>query len=144
MNHDDKIALVGDNELAHTTLYKILTGELEPDEGTVKWGQTVTHSYFPKDNSAYFNDCEDDLVEWLRQYSSDPQETYLRGFLGSKGLDGHLCHKVGLFFREEHLEYGIERFGFRRAQREAVQPVYHASVGGLLFEHMVMAHDFLL
>ena len=93
VHHDDKIALVGDNELAHTTLFKILTGELEPDEGSVKWGQTVTHSYFPKDNSAYFNDCEDDLVEWLRQYSSDPQETYLRGFLGRMLFSGEDVNK---------------------------------------------------
>ena len=82
VNHGDKIAFVGDNENAHTALFKILAGELEPDEGTVKWGQTATFSYFPKDNTPYFQDNDDNLVQWLRQYSPDPQEQYLRGFLG--------------------------------------------------------------
>ena len=71
VEHDDKIALVGDNELAQTTLFKILMGELEPDEGTVKWGVTASQSYFPKDNSAYFNGIDLNLVDWLRQYSDE-------------------------------------------------------------------------
>ena len=82
VGHDEKIAFVGDNENAHTALFKILAGEMEPDEGTVKWGQTATFSYFPKDNTEYFKDNDDNLVEWLRQFSSDPHEQYLRGFLG--------------------------------------------------------------
>ena len=82
VGHGDKIAFVGDNENAQTALFKILTGEWEPDEGTVKWGQTATFSYFPKDNTEFFQDCDDNLVEWLRQFSSDPHEAYLRGFLG--------------------------------------------------------------
>ena len=93
VNHGDKIAFVGDNENAHTAMFKILTGEWEPDEGTVKWGQTATHSYFPKDNSAFFNDCGDNLVEWLRQFSSDPHETYLRGFLGRMLFSGDDIYK---------------------------------------------------
>ena len=72
VGHGDKIAFVGDNENAQTALFQILTGELEPDEGTVKWGQTATFSYFPKDNTKFFKDCDDNLVEWLRQWSSTP------------------------------------------------------------------------
>ena len=93
VGHGDKIAFVGDNENAHTALFKILTGELEPDEGTVKWGQTATFSYFPKDNTKFFKDCDDNLVEWLRQWSSDPHEAYLRGFLGRMLFSGDEVYK---------------------------------------------------
>ena len=93
VGHGDKIAFVGDNENAHTALFKILTGEMEPDEGTVKWGQTATFSYFPKDNTEFFQDCDDNLVEWLRQYSSDPHEAYLRGFLGRMLFSGDDVYK---------------------------------------------------
>ena len=93
VGHGDKIAFVGDNENAHTALFKILAGEMEPDEGTVKWGQTATFSYFPKDNTPYFQDNDDNLVQWLRQYSSDPQEQYLRGFLGRMLFSGDEVYK---------------------------------------------------
>ena len=93
VGHGDKIAFVGDNENAHTALFKILAGEMEPDEGTVKWGQTTTFSYFPKDNTPYFQDNDDNLVQWLRQYSSDPQEQYLRGFLGRMLFSGEEVYK---------------------------------------------------
>ena len=93
VGHGDKIAFVGDNENAHTALFKILAGEMEPDEGTVKWGQTATFSYFPKDNTEYFKDCDDNLVQWLRQFSPDPQEQYLRGFLGRMLFSGDEVYK---------------------------------------------------
>ena len=93
VEHGDKIAFVGDNENAHTALFKILTGEWEPDEGTVKWGQTATFSYFPKDNTEFFKDNDDNLVEWLRQYSPDPMESYLRGFLGRMLFSGDEVYK---------------------------------------------------
>ena len=93
LGREDKVALVGDNELAHTTLFQLLMGELEPDEGTIKWGQTTSQSYFPKDNTPYFKDCDDNLVEWLRQYSPDPQEQYLRGFLGRMLFSGDEVYK---------------------------------------------------
>ena len=93
VEHGDKIAFVGENENGQTALFKILTGEMEPDEGTVKWGQTATFSYFPKDNSPYFNDNDDNLVQWLRQYSKDPHETYLRGFLGRMLFSGDEVYK---------------------------------------------------
>ena len=88
VGHGDKIAFVGDNENAHTALFKILTGEWEPDEGTVKWGQTATFSYFPKDNSPFFNDCDLSILDWMRQFSEDQHESYLRGFLGRMLFSG--------------------------------------------------------
>ena len=78
----DKIAFVGENELAQTALFKILMGELEPDEGSVKWGVSTIRSYLPKDNSPYFDGNEEELVDWLRQYSAKKDDVYLRGFLG--------------------------------------------------------------
>ena len=88
VNKDDKIAFVGENELAQTTLFKILVGEIEPDTGTVKWGQTITKSYFPKDNSEFFEGIKFNLVDWMRQYSEDQSESFLRGFLGRMLFSG--------------------------------------------------------
>ena len=93
VEHGDKIAFVGENENAQTALFKILTEEWEPDEGSVKWGQTASFSYFPKDNSAFFNDVDDDLVEWLRPFSPDPHESYLRTFLGRMLFSGDDVYK---------------------------------------------------
>ncbi|WP_264739257.1 ABC-F family ATP-binding cassette domain-containing protein [Cytobacillus firmus] len=89
MNKDDKIALVGTNELAKTALFKILTGEMEPDEGTYKWGVTTSQSYFPNDNSEFFENSDLNLVDWLRQFSpADDSESFLRGFLGRMLFSG--------------------------------------------------------
>ena len=93
VNKNDKIAFVGENELAQTTLFKILMGELEPDEGSIKWGQTVTTSYLPKDNTAYFEGCSDSLVDWIRQYSAKKDDVYLRGFLGRMLFSGEEVFK---------------------------------------------------
>ncbi len=79
---NDKIAFVGENELAQTALFQVLMGELEPDEGSIKWGVSTLRSYLPKDNSPYFEGNEDELVDWLRQYSTKKDDVYLRGFLG--------------------------------------------------------------
>ena len=81
LGHDDKVAFVGSNEFAKTTLFKILAGEMEPDEGTYKWGITTSQAYFPKDNSHEF-DNDDTIVDWLTQYSEIKDATYVRGFLG--------------------------------------------------------------
>lgn len=81
VGHDDKIALVGGNELAKTTLLQILMGELEPDEGTCKWGVTTSQAYFPKDNTAEF-DNDYTITDWLMGYSPVKDVTYVRGFLG--------------------------------------------------------------
>lgn len=88
VNRDDKIAFVGENELAQSTLFKILVGEMEPDTGTIKWGQTITKSYFPKDNSEFFDGVNLNLVDWMRQYSEDQSESFLRGFLGRMLFSG--------------------------------------------------------
>ena len=81
LGREDKVALVGPNERAKTVLFKILSGEMEPDGGSYKWGLTTSQAYFPKDNSAEF-DNDDTIVEWLTQYSPEKDVTYVRGFLG--------------------------------------------------------------
>lgn len=81
LGRQDKVALVGPNEQAKTVLFKILSGEMEPDEGSYKWGLTTSQAYFPKDNSAEF-DNDDIIVDWLTQYSPVKDVTYVRGFLG--------------------------------------------------------------
>ena len=81
INHDDKVAFVGPNTQATTTLFRILAGDLEPDEGSYKWGITTTQSYFPKDNTRDF-DSDDIIVDWLMPYSTEKDVTYVRGFLG--------------------------------------------------------------
>lgn len=88
MNTGDKIALVGDDEVAKSVLLSILAGELAPDSGDFKWGVTITPSYFPKNNTSYFEGCDLNLVDWLRQYSSDQDETFVRGFLGRMLFSG--------------------------------------------------------
>jgi len=87
VNKGDKIAFIGD-EIGVTTLFKILMGEIEPDSGSFKWGLTITKSYFPKDNSEFFNNVDFSLVDWMRQFSADPSEIYLRGFLGRMLFSG--------------------------------------------------------
>lgn len=88
LNKDDKVVLLGD-DIAKTTLLKILVGEMEPDEGSYKWGITTSQSYFPKDNSYYFDGVDKTLIDWLRQYSpEDESETFLRGFLGRMLFSG--------------------------------------------------------
>ncbi|MEG0961791.1 MAG: ATP-binding cassette domain-containing protein [Lachnospiraceae bacterium] len=81
VGHGDKIGFVGSNEFAKTVLFKVLTGELEPDEGSYKWGVTTSQSYFPKDNTEIF-DTDLQIVDWLTQYSEIKDATYVRGFLG--------------------------------------------------------------
>jgi ATPase subunit of ABC transporter with duplicated ATPase domains len=80
----DKIALVGENDVANSTLLKILAGKMEPDSGSYKWGITISRSYFPNDNSKFFNDVDLNLIDWMRQFSEEKSENYLRGFLAMK------------------------------------------------------------
>ncbi|MEC2056483.1 ATP-binding cassette domain-containing protein [Peribacillus psychrosaccharolyticus] len=94
MNKGDKIALIGQDENAQTTLFKILAGEMEPDSGTFKWGITTTQAYLPKDNAEFFEGCDLTLVDWLRQYSpNDESENFLRGFLGRMLFSGEEVQK---------------------------------------------------
>ena len=87
INKNDKIAFIGD-EIGITTLFKILTEEIDPDSGSFKWGVTASKSYFPKDNSEFFNDVKLNLIDWMRQFSEDQSEIYLRGFLGRMLFSG--------------------------------------------------------
>jgi ATPase subunit of ABC transporter with duplicated ATPase domains len=83
VNKGDKIAFVGPNSLAKTTLFQILAGEIEPDEGSFRWGVTIKNAYFPKENNAYFDNGDLDLIAWLRQYAPPKEhESFVRGFLG--------------------------------------------------------------
>lgn len=83
----DKIAVIGRNDLAASTFFKILAGELEPDAGEYKWGTTITAAFFPKDNESYF-ETDLNLVDWLRQYSTEKDESFIRGFLGRMLFSG--------------------------------------------------------
>jgi len=89
----DKVAFVGPNGAAKTMLFKILMGEEEAGAGTFKWGVTTTQTYLPSDNSAYFDNVKLNLVDWLRQYSKDPDETFVRGFLGRMLFSGEESQK---------------------------------------------------
>ena len=90
---DDKIAIIGKNELAVTALFQILMGLEEPDSGTVKWGVSISPAYFPKDHNSYFESFDEDLIEWMRQFSADKRESYLRTFLGRMLFSGDDVYK---------------------------------------------------
>ena len=87
VTREDKITFLAENELSKTVLFQIIAGEIEPDEGELIWGTTITRSYFPKDNNYLFN-VDMNLVDWLRQYSKEQDETYIRGFLGRMLFSG--------------------------------------------------------
>ena len=93
LNKNDKVAIVSQNDIANTTLMKILAEEITPDEGTVKWGVSTSRSYFPQDNTSFFEGCELSILDWMRQYSKDTSETYLRGFMGRMLFSGEEIFK---------------------------------------------------
>ena len=94
LGRTDKVAFIGESEQAITMLFKILMEEEEPDEGTIKWGSTTSRSYFPKDNSEFFNGCDMTIVDWIRQYSTTEEtDTFLRGFLGKMLFSGDDIYK---------------------------------------------------
>ena len=93
INTGEKVVFLSDNDLAITTLFKILSGELEADSGTYEWGITTSRSYFPKDNNQYFENVELNLIDWLRQYSTDEHEEYIRGYLGRMLFSGEEAKK---------------------------------------------------
>ena len=93
INTGDKVVLLSRNDIAKTTLFQILAGEMEPDLGTYEWGITTSQSYFPKDNSEYFEDVDLSLIDWLRQFSKDQDEQYVRGFLGRMLFSGEEAKK---------------------------------------------------
>lgn len=88
LNKGDKVAFLSNNEMARTVLFKILMGEMEADSGEVNWGITTTRAYLPNDNGDYFNGVELSLVDWLRQYSTEQDESFIRGFLGKMLFSG--------------------------------------------------------
>jgi ATPase subunit of ABC transporter with duplicated ATPase domains len=87
-NREDKIVFMSRNELAKTVLFQILMGELEPDEGSFKWGVTTSQAYLPRDNTTFFEGVDMSLIDWLRQYSVEQSETFIRGFLGRMRFSG--------------------------------------------------------
>lgn len=89
----DKIAFIGENELAITTMFKILAEEMEPDEGNIKWGVSTSRTYFAKNHSEYFEGTEDNLIDWMRQWSEDKRESYVRQFLGRMLFSGDDVYK---------------------------------------------------
>ena len=93
MNRGDKIAVISRDERAVTLLFKLLMGEAEPDSGTIKWGVSTTQGYMPRDNSAYFEGCELSIMDWMRQFSADKRESYLRQFLGRMLFSGDEVYK---------------------------------------------------
>ena len=93
MARDERIAFIGSNENAITTMFKLLAGELEPDEGEIKWGVSTTQAYFPTDNSEFFEGSDYDLMDWMRQFSEDKKESYLRTFLGRMLFTGDDVYK---------------------------------------------------
>lgn len=93
LNKGDKIAFVGENEIANTTLFKILMEEIEPDEGTFKWGVSTSQSYFPRENGEFFDGCDLGIIKWLGQFTTETTETFLRGFLGRMLFSGDDVYK---------------------------------------------------
>jgi ATPase subunit of ABC transporter with duplicated ATPase domains len=94
VNHDDKVTFISKNSLATTALHQILAGEITPDSGLIEWGQTITSSYLPNENSAFFNVEPMNLIDWLRQYSTEKDESYIRGFLGKMLFSGEETFKM--------------------------------------------------
>ena len=94
VNTGDKVVILSDNDIAKTALFQILSGEMEADSGTYEWGVTTSQSYFPKDNSEYFENVDLSLIDWLRQFSTDQHEEYVRGFLGRMLFSGEEAKKM--------------------------------------------------
>ena len=94
VNTGDKVVILSNNDIAKTTLFQILAGEIEPDSGTYEWGMTTSQSYFPKDNSKYFENVDLSLIDWMRQFSTDQHEEYVRGFLGRMLFSGEEARKM--------------------------------------------------
>lgn len=101
VNTNDKIVFISRNDIVKTTLFAILSGELEPDSGTYTWGVTTTNAYMPKDNSIFFDNYEYDLIDWLRQFSPDQHDSFVRGFLGRMLFSGEEATKKLRFYLEE-------------------------------------------
>ncbi len=116
LNKGDKVALISENEIATTALLQILAEEIEPDSGSIKWGVSTSRSYFPKDNTAYFTEEESSIIDWLRQYSQDQTDTYLRGFLGRMLFSGEdVFKKVKVLSGGEKVRCMLSRMMLKNA-----------------------------
>lgn len=93
INTNDKVVFISENDIVKTTLFSILSGEMEADSGEFTWGVTTTNAYMPKDNSEFFENCDLDLIDWLRQYSPDQHDSFVRGFLGRMLFSGEEASK---------------------------------------------------
>ncbi len=127
VTRDDKIAFMSENDIALTSLFKILAGEMEPDEGSFKWGVTITKAYFPKDNASYFDDVNLSLIDWLRQFSEEKSETYIRGFLGKMLFSGEeALKKVSVLSGGEKVRCMLSRMMLQNANLLMLdQPTNH-------------------
>ncbi|MEG2351525.1 MAG: ATP-binding cassette domain-containing protein [Bacilli bacterium] len=115
INNTDKVAFVGKSELAKTTLFKIITGEIEPDEGIIKWGATTNYSYFPKDHDKYFKENQT-LIDFLRPYSKEQEEAFLRGFLGRMLFSGEeALKKINVLSGGEKVRLMFSRMMLKQA-----------------------------
>lgn len=126
VNKGDKIAFIGD-EIAISTFFDIINGVEEPDSGSYKWGQTITSSYFPKDNSHFFEDVDLNLIDWMRQFSKDQSEIYIRGFLGRMLFSGdETLKKVKVLSGGEKVRCMLSRMMVREANVLTLdQPTNH-------------------
>ncbi len=127
VNRDEKVAITSRHDLSKTILLKVLAGDIEPDSGTIKWGQTVEKASLPADNSEFFNNNDLNLVEWLRQYSKEPAESYLRGFLGRMLFSGDQpLKKVKVLSGGEKMRCMFSRLMLKEANTLIVdQPTNH-------------------
>jgi len=128
----DKIAFVGGDNLAKTTLFQIISGKLEPDGGSFRWGVTITPSYFPKENASYF-ESDLDLSDWLRQYSEEKEERYIRGFLGRMLFSGEeATKKVNILSGGEKVRCMLSRMMLSGANALILdEPVSHLDLEGI-------------
>ena len=153
MNKGDKIAVISRDERAVTLLFKLLMGEAEPDSGTIKWGVSTTQGYMPRDNSAYFEGCELSIMDWMRQFSADKRESYLRQFLGRMLFSGDEVYKpVNVLSGGERVRCMISKLMLSGASVLLLdQPTNHLdlesiaalNIGLAAFEHNVIfsCHD---
>ncbi|HAE61946.1 MAG TPA: ABC transporter ATP-binding protein, partial [Eubacteriaceae bacterium] len=127
VSREDKIAFISENDIALSTLFKILSGEMEPDEGSFKWGVTITKAYFPKDNASYFDGVDLSLIDWLRQFSEEKSETYIRGFLGKMLFSGEeALKKVSVLSGGEKVRCMLSRMMLQNANLLMLdQPTNH-------------------
>ncbi|MFQ5561677.1 MAG: ABC-F family ATP-binding cassette domain-containing protein, partial [Nitrospinota bacterium] len=141
VDNKDKIGFVGGDNLAKTALFQIISGELKADSGSFKWGETITPAYFPKDNSSFF-DQDINLIDWLRQFSKDKEERYIRGFLGRMLFSGDEATKqVSLLSGGEKVRCMLSRMMLSGANALILdEPVSHLDLEGITALNQGLIH----